>query len=96
MAKDSDPDGYPEPTRSDYAIEVAKGAAGLVPGGSLVAPSVKTSLDRKKDAFHRSLAKRVKAVEEFDNRCLLSRAADGDQGRSGRGCVHPIEDQPAG
>ena len=79
MAKGNDPDGYPEPTLSDYAIEMAKGAAGLVPGGSVVAPLFKTSLDRKKEAFLRSLSHRVKAVEEFDHRCLLARAADGDE-----------------
>ena len=79
MAKGDHPDEYPAPTLSDYAIEMAKASVGLVTGGSVVATLFKTSLDRKKDAFHRSLAHRVSAVEEFDRRCLLARAADGDE-----------------
>ena len=80
MAKDSDPDGYPEPTLMDYAIEVTKGVVGsLVPGASGLAALAKTSHARKMEAFLPSLDDRVRAVEQFDTRCLLARAVDGDQ-----------------
>ena len=81
MAKDSDSDGYPEPKLVDYAIEMTKGVVGsLFPGASGLTALVKTSHARKTETFLRSLDDRVKAVEQFDTRCLLARAVEGNEG----------------
>ena len=71
---------YPEKTADDVAAALGRAALGLVPiAGPLASSLIETEHERKKEAFHRSVGKRVSKLEINSTSSLAARAASNDQ-----------------
>ena len=77
---DEHTDKFPEKTENDVAEVLGRAALGLVPFvGPLVSALIETEYERKIEAFHRSIGKRVSDLEINSTSSLAARAADNDQ-----------------
>ncbi|MDE0055377.1 MAG: hypothetical protein OXT64_14150 [Gammaproteobacteria bacterium] len=73
-------DEYPVRRPVDAVADMAKALAGSTfPGGSALATLIRTSHDRRLEAFHRRTLNRLQTLEETNASTLLQRAKDGDE-----------------
>ena len=77
---DEHTDKFPEKTESDVAAVLGRAALGLFPiAGPLVSSLIETEYERKTEAFHRGVGKRISKLEINSTSSLAARATSNDQ-----------------